>query len=173
MTLDPRSDTADLSAEDQGVRVALSLRLPRDRLSVPVVRHLAEYALLEVGAHSTDAHDVELALSEACANVLNHAGPGDVYDVDVIIGPYNCVIRVIDVGQGFDSSAPPAMPGHDAESGRGVGLMHAVMDQVKLTSEPDRGTVVQLVKSLNFNADAPARRLLEATHQDQSSALPK
>lgn len=148
------------------MRVALSLRLPRDRLSVPVVRHLAEYALLEVGAHTSDAHDVELALAEACANVLTHAGPGDVYDVDVLIGPYNCVIKVVDVGDGFDTSNLPRMSDSDAESGRGVGMMRAVMDEVRLTSEPERGTVVQLVKSLNFHDDAPARRLLEAARRD-------
>jgi serine/threonine-protein kinase RsbW len=160
MTTEPRKQTADFSGEEHGVQVALSLRLPRDRVSVPVVRHLAEYALLEVGAVSSDAHDVELALAEACANVLTHAGPGDIYDVDVIIGPRNCVIRVVDVGAGFDAPLAPSMPGAEAESGRGVGLMHAVMNEVRLTSEPDRGTVVQLVKSLRFHDDAPARQLM-------------
>ena len=147
------------------MRVALTLRLPRDRFSVPVVRHLTEYALLEVGAHAVDAHDIELALAEACANVLTHAGPGDVYDVEVIIGPYNCVIRVTDVGTGFDTATLPAMAGHDAESGRGLGLMHALMDHVRLESEPHGGTVVQLVKSLNFHEDAPARRLMKAARR--------
>ena len=91
-------------------------------MSVPVVRHLAEDALLEVGAHASDAHDVELALAEACANVLTHAGPGDVYDVELVIGPYNCVIRVVDVGAGFDADATcPGCRGSDAESGRGHG----------------------------------------------------
>lgn len=151
------------------MRVALTLRLPRDRVSVPVVRHLTEYALLEVGAHTSDAHDVELALTEACANVLDHAGPSDVYDVEVVIGPYNCVIRVIDVGHGFDTATPPGMAGHDAESGRGLGLMHAVMDQVRLESEPHGGTVVQLVKSLDFHEDAPARRLIEAARRSATA----
>ena len=168
MTFDSKDEAADFVA-DTGIRVSLSLRLPRDQLSVPVVRHLTQYALMEVGANSNDAHDVELALTEACANVLTHAGPGDVYDVDVIIGPYNCVIRVIDVGRGFDASSMPTMSGMDAESGRGVGLMHALMDQVRLTSEPERGTVVQLVKSLDFQDDAPARRLLEAARRDERS----
>ena len=169
MTTDPRSDTADLSDGDRGVRVALSLRLPRDRVSVPVARHLTEYALREVGAQTSDAHDIELALAEACANVLTHAGPGAVYDVEVLIGPYNCVIKVVDVGSGFDATDLPGMSGNDAESGRGVGLMKAVMDDVRLTSEPDRGTVVQLVKSLNFQDNAPARRLMEAARQHETS----
>lgn len=163
MATDPRSETAEFSAvgESRGIHIRLSLRLPRDRLSVPLVRHLTEYALLEVGADTSDAHDVELALAEACANVLTHAGPGDIYDVEITIGPFNCVIRVIDVGHGFDASTTsPTMASYDAESGRGVGLMHALMDQVRLTSEPDRGTVVQLIKSLNFHEDAPARRLM-------------
>ncbi|MBA3652932.1 MAG: ATP-binding protein [Actinobacteria bacterium] len=164
MNQDPRNDSAEfLGEEPKGFRIELSLRLPRDRVSVPLVRHLAEYALQEVGANEDDAHDVELALAEACANVLTHAGPGHVYDVEVLIGPYNCVIRVVDVGAGFDTDAVnPGMSDADAESGRGVGLMRVLMDHVRLVSEPDRGTVVQLVKSLRFDDDVPARKLMLA-----------
>ena len=148
---------------DGGPRIQLSLRLPRDRLSVPVIRHMAADVLVELGADRGDAQDIELALAEACANVLTHAGSGDVYDVELLIGPHNCVLRVVDLGTGFDTGGiGSAMSGTDAESGRGMGLMHAVMDDVSLTSEPDRGTVVQLVKSLRFGTDSPAQRLLQA-----------
>jgi serine/threonine-protein kinase RsbW len=165
VTRDPSDGPAEFieGTEPNGFNISLTLRLPRDRVSVPVVRHLTEYALGEVGADPNDAHDVELALAEACANVLTHAGPGDIYDVEVIIGPYNCVIRVVDVGAGYDTAAVTGqMSGADAESGRGIALMRSLMDNVRFTSEPERGTVVQLVKSLRFNDDAPGRRLMLA-----------
>jgi serine/threonine-protein kinase RsbW len=145
--------------------IELRLRLPRDRLSVPVVRHLAQDALRVVGANRADAHDVELALGEACANVLTHAGAGDAYDVEVTVGPHNCVIRVVDLGTGFDATQPTAMSDTDAESGRGLAIMNTLMDTVRFTSGPQRGTVVQLVKSLRFDDDTPARRLMLAEHQ--------
>ncbi|HZN15649.1 MAG TPA: ATP-binding protein [Acidimicrobiales bacterium] len=136
-------------------QVGLKLHLPRDRHSVPLARHLAGRALYEVGAHHSDAHDVELALAEACTNVLTHAGPGDAYDVDVAIGPSQCVISVIDLGRGFDVDNLPEKPDADAEGGRGLDIMRKLMDSVRLVTRPDGGTVVQLVKNLRFAAEAP------------------
>lgn len=145
----------------RGFRISLALCLPRDKLSVPIVRHLVHHALMEVGVVHDDAGDVELALAEACANVLTHSGPGDAYEVSITIGPAACDIRVIDVGRGFDfASLTEGMSSTDSESGRGVALMGAVMDQVHFTSEPEKGTVVHLVKQLRFDDSWPARRLM-------------
>lgn len=146
----------------EGFRVTLSLQLPRDRLSVPVTRHLVAAAMSEVGVVSEDAAAVQLAVTEACANVVDHSGPGDAYEVAVTVAPTHCHIRVIDVGRGFDheSLTPPEMARVDAEHGRGVALMHALVDQVRFESQPERGTVVHLVKRLHFDEDAPARQLL-------------
>ena len=143
-------------------QVSLSLQLPRDRLSVPVTRHLIRSAMKEVGVITEDADAVELAVTEACANVINHSGPGDAYDVTVAIGAESCHIRVVDVGRGFDHTALslPSMSDANAEHGRGVALMHALVDQVRFESEPERGTVVHLVKLLRFDDSATARRLM-------------
>lgn len=144
-----------------GFRIALSLRLPRDRLSVPLIRHLCRHAMQEVGVVDEHLGDVELALTEACTNVLDHAGPGDAYDVELSIRPDACDIRVIDIGHGFDAgSLGEAMAGPSAEEGRGISLMHALMDQVRLVSEPESGTIVHLVKRLAFDDSVPARRLM-------------
>jgi serine/threonine-protein kinase RsbW len=145
----------------RGLQVALSLRLPRDELSVPFVRRLTRHALAEVGVVDDDRHAVELVLTEAAANVLEHAGPGDLYDVNVEINPTACEIRVIDVGRGFDHERLGGeMADTSAEAGRGIALMHTLMDQVLFTSHPERGTIVHLVKHLQFDDDAPARALM-------------
>jgi serine/threonine-protein kinase RsbW len=123
---------------------------------------LAEYALGEVGADPDDVHEVQLALTEACANVLEHAGPGDNYDVDLTIFPDGCTIDVVDLGVGFDAPDAPRMSGDWAENGRGLALIEALMDDVRLTSQPDRGTVVHLAKNLRFRDNAPARWLARA-----------
>ena len=146
----------------RGFQVTLSLQLPRDRLSVPVTRHLIRAAMHEVGVVAEDGDAVELAVTEACANVIDHSGPGDAYDVAVTISPTACHIRVVDVGRGFDHRAltTPQMAGHDAEHGRGMALMHALVDQVRFESEPERGTMVHLVKLLTFDETSTARRLM-------------
>jgi serine/threonine-protein kinase RsbW len=144
-----------------GFQVTLSLLLPRDRLSVPITRHLIRAAMDEVGVVAGDAEAVELAVTEACANVIDHSGPGDAYEVATSIGPSACHMRVVDVGRGFDHSALSffRMADQDAEHGRGMALMHALVDQVRFESEPERGTVVHLVKHLTFEDDAAAHRL--------------
>jgi serine/threonine-protein kinase RsbW len=155
------AETDEHPALTHGFRVTLSLQLPRDRLSVPVTRHLIAAAMREVGVIADDLDDVELALSEACANVIDHSGPGDAYEVAVTVGPAACHIRVIDIGHGFDHHAlAPQMADLDAEHGRGVALMHALVDQVRFESEPERGTIVHLVKQLHFDDSVPARRLM-------------
>jgi serine/threonine-protein kinase RsbW len=145
-----------------GFQVRIMMELPRDRMTVPVTRHLVRAAMNEIGVLTDDRDAVELAVTEACANVIDHSGPGDAYEVSVAIGPSACHIRVVDVGRGFDHTAldEPQMASGDAEHGRGVALMHALVDQVRFESEPEKGTVVHLVKQLAFRDDAPIRRLL-------------
>jgi len=154
-------DADESDSRANGFRFTLSLQLPRDRLSVPVTRHLIRAAMSEVGVLEEDSAAVELALTEACANVIDHSGPGDVYDVAVSVGPSDCHIRVIDVGHGFDHVAlRPTMAAMDAEHGRGVALMHALVDHVRFESEPEKGTIVHLVKALRFDDGVPARKLM-------------
>jgi serine/threonine-protein kinase RsbW len=147
-----------------GFSVDLSMQLPRDVLSVPVTRHMVRAAMRETGVVREDSDDVELAVTEACANVIDHSGPGDAYEVTFTLRSGVCHIRVIDVGRGFDhaSLSSPRMADDQAEHGRGVALMHALVDQVHFESEPERGTVVHLVKSLRFDGGSPGARLASA-----------
>lgn len=142
-----------------GHGIALALRLPRDRVSVPVARHLAAYTLREVGADPVDVADVELALTEACTNVLDHAGPGDAYNVTVTVRSDRCEVRIVDLGPGF---AHDHLPGGEpaAERGRGLTLMRALMDAVEVQSDAGCGTLVTLIKAITFDEASPARTLL-------------
>jgi serine/threonine-protein kinase RsbW len=133
------------------MEIMLGLTLPRDALTVPVARHIVRTALGRVGVEDACAHDVVVALSEACTNVLLHAGPGDEYGVRVNVEDERCRIRVVDVGRGFDSvrlAQDGALP--EAEQGRGVTLMRALVDRVRFTSRPEAGTIVTLEKTLEF-----------------------
>ena len=160
-----------------GYGVTLAVCLPRDALSVPVIRRLVRHALDEVGVLEHVSDDIAVALTEACANVLDHAGPGDAYEVAVTIGPERCELRVVDVGRGFDHTAVAVAKedsgDHIAERGRGLGLMRALVDHIELVSEPEAGTLVHLVKELAFDDDAPARRLLfQALHNAPAGVGP-
>jgi serine/threonine-protein kinase RsbW len=129
----------------------MELSLPRDGQTVPVARHIVRNAMEQVGVEEGCVYDVELALSEACTNVLLHSGPGDQYVVRLNLGDRLGVIRVIDVGHGFDSVKLQAEdPVLDAERGRGLGLMQALVDRVDFTTRPEAGTIVTLEKVLTY-----------------------
>jgi serine/threonine-protein kinase RsbW len=49
------------------------------------------------------------------------------------------------------------------ESGRGLAVMRAFVDNVTLDSTPDRGTVVTLRKHIRWSQDAPLRHYQAAS----------
>ena len=137
------------------MELSLALTLPRDEQTVPVARHIVRNAMEQVGVEETCVYDFELALSEACTNVLLHSGPGDLYVVRLDLEDRIGVIRVIDVGHGFDSARLQADdPLLEAERGRGLGLMQALVDRVDLTSRSEAGTIVTLEKVLTYRDEA-------------------
>jgi len=142
----------------------MTLCLPRDAITVPVSRHVCHSALAEVGATEDVISDIEIALAEACTNVLDHAGPGDEYEITAEVDPEVCVIRVVDTGRGFDAAALRDDAGRATdERGRGVTLMKALVDQVSFVSKDEVGTLVHLEKRLTFHDGAPMQRLAAST----------
>jgi serine/threonine-protein kinase RsbW len=134
------------------MEISLALTLPRDEQTVPVARHIVRNAMEQVDVEVTCVDDMELALSEACTNVLVHSGPGDQYVVRLDLEDRLGLIRVIDVGRGFDSAglqAGDALP--EDERGRGLGLMQALVDRVDFTSRAEAGTIVTLEKVLTYD----------------------
>jgi len=137
--------------------LAVSLSLPREGGSVPVVRRLAAQALRAFGVTSDDIDDVQLAISEACANVIDHAADTDTYEVKVELAANRCAITVVDQGGGFDATLVPGVAEISAEAGRGVALMRAVVDNLDFRSEPLAGAVVHMVKNLHYDPTHPLR----------------
>jgi len=137
----------------------LSVSLPREGGSVPVVRRLAGQALRAFGVTEADVADVQLAITEACANVIDHAADTDTYDVKVELASDRCAITVVDQGGGFDPDAVPDIFDDEATGGRGLLLMRALVDNIAFTSEPQAGAVVHMVKALTYDPDHPLHRL--------------
>lgn len=158
--------TTATSPTEPAPHLDLSLSLPRESSSVPVVRRLAAQALRAFGVKGADIDDVQLAITEACANVVEHATDADTYEVKVELAADRCAITVVDQGMGFDATAVGDRPPPDAESGRGLMLMRALVDNLAFRSEPQAGAVVHMVKSLRFDDDHPLwRRDAPETHE--------
>jgi anti-sigma regulatory factor (Ser/Thr protein kinase) len=138
------------------VNVHFSVRLPTDAQSVPLVRGLLRQALQYLGVVEENIQEIVLALTEACANVVQHAGDQEEYEVDVAIDDSVCRITVVDDGDGFDvataSAAPPTL-----EGGRGLVLMRALVDRLDFVQDADGRHRVTLEKRL---VTTPRLRLL-------------
>ena len=144
------------------MEIRLTLALPRDQMSVPVVRRVLKSSMITLGVEEEVTSDIELALTEACTNVLNHAGDADDYEVVVGIDGQTCIIEVVDRGSGFDGSEHGHEDAdHSAEQGRGIQLMRALVDRVTFSSQPRAGTVVHLEKKLTWSTQAKERHIDE------------
>lgn len=162
------------------MQIQLTLALPRDELSIPVVRRILTSSMNVLGVQAECTAEVAVAVSEACTNVLEHA-PGSVaYQVSVVIDDDRCVIEVVDVGAGFDAAdLGNTTADVSAEEGRGIYLMREMVDRVGFASRPEHGTVVHLEKKLHWYEGSPIERLaaneeprLTATLPAQSAADP-
>ena len=81
------------------------LYLPRDAASVPVSRQVLDGCLATLGVTPDTRGDIALALTEACANVVLHAGPTEEYLVQVSARSGQCAIEVINADGGNGSRA--------------------------------------------------------------------
>jgi serine/threonine-protein kinase RsbW len=136
-----------------------SLDLPCETLSIPVIRRVLGDTLRGLGVSESCIADLLVAASEACTNVVQHVSSSARYEVTADIDEGRCVLRVVDRGQGFQSD-PEKTVGADSESGRGIKIMRALVDDVTFDSRPDTGTVVYLAKRLSWQDEA-LMRLLE------------
>ena len=139
-----------VEASRPALKMSMSVELPRESASVPLARHLTSRLLAELGVIDDVVGDVEIALSEVCTNVIDHAEVGDSYDVEIFVYGRDCEIRVIDGGKGFDDAAIVKDTGSDVERGRGLAIARAVMDRVGFESRAGRGALVTLAKHLEF-----------------------
>jgi len=153
------------------MNIAFSLLLPRDELSVLAVRRVCGNALSDLGVHPDCGDDIELALTEACTNVLKHArGSSDEYEVSLEITESTCDIRVEDKGTGFSSDdIGDELVNETAEGGRGIHLMKALVDKVSFVSKPRSGTVVHLEKELVCEEGSVLARLCDCSPKGRGS----
>ncbi len=101
-------------------------------------------------------YNLDLALTEACANVAKHAYAPDLpkrAQIHITTPPDRLLeIEISDWGQGFDyNDLASELPDAKAETGRGIPLMTSLCDRVTFYREDNRN-VVKL--SINIPAQA-------------------
>ena len=103
-------------------KVRFCLVFERELLSVPVMRRVLGDTLRGIGVNEDSVADILLAATEACTNVVLHAGQSaPAYTVAATVDNAGCRVEVTDAGQGCRRHARQGSgaSGEPAESGRG------------------------------------------------------
>ncbi|KHD77284.1 ATP-binding protein [Actinoplanes utahensis] len=128
----------------------LTLHLPRDAGTVTMARRLLDQALGTLRVAEDCRGELALILTEACANVVQHAAGSQAYEISVCVSHDECVIEVINTGPVVDPSIwidrgeAPAT----AEGGRGLRLIMSLADEVTLDPDDGGGVALRAVKKL-------------------------
>jgi serine/threonine-protein kinase RsbW len=144
------------------VDVNWTLLLPREAESVGKARRMLHDSASLAGMDPEVTFDLGVALTEACANVIEHAGQAEGYWVAAGISADRCWIDVIDNGVGFaprrltEHAAPfppraaigPVPVADTPEGGRGLMLIEALCDRVDIRNHPARGAMIHFERDL-------------------------
>ena len=133
-----------------------SLHVPSSTQNLALIREFVTAIGAQAGLGDDDVAKLELAVDEACTNVIEHAHGGDVgKDVVVraVFDEKTLRIEVVDSGAGFDPAKLPQPElgtlVHDRKSG-GLGLrvMKTLMDEVSYEIVPGASNRLRMVKRL-------------------------
>src|SRR5687768_2935330 len=133
------------------MKIQIALNLPREEISVPLARHVVSAALLTAGVEPSCVEEVEVALSEACTNAVQHAVEGISYEVMIGIGDEQVALDVVDYGSGFGQRhVLTDGQDHAAENGRGFALIEALSDLAIFDSIEGEGGSVHMTLGLRW-----------------------
>jgi serine/threonine-protein kinase RsbW len=136
-------------------RIAVDIKVPNQTRYLCLIGHIGENIARTLRDYSGDreelASDLNLVLTEAMANAIQHANEGDPakeVHIEISTVSQRLIIKVFDFGPGFDVEQY-IKPRHPLEeNGRGIYLIHTIMDEISYNSTED-GHVLEMVKNLD------------------------
>lgn len=135
------------------------LKLPADSANLDLIRKFVSGIAIGMGFDEEEIYQIELAVDEACANVINHAyrekpEAEKLINITVRKKPKKLEIVIADKGVGFDPSelTSPDMNEYLKRmkpGGLGVHLFRTLMDEVQFSIRPGVRNAVKMVKYLS------------------------
>jgi len=133
------------------------LKLPSQSDNLALIRELVTKVATQVGFSNDDVSKIELAVDEACANVIKHAygnNSKNLIDVLIKVDTQKLMVVVTDKGKGFrpDEIKLPKMSEYLQEmrvGGLGIYLIETLMDKVNFDVKPGIRNQVKMIKYLN------------------------
>ncbi len=134
-----------------------SLHVPSSTENLSMIRDFVKSIGTQSGMGDMDVARLELAVDEACANVMEHAYDEDStkeVSIRAIVDDNSVQIEVIDTGKGFDPAAVEQLKLEELVSerrtgGLGMRLMKSFMDEVHYEMQPGVKNELKMVKRLN------------------------
>lgn len=134
-----------------------TLEVPSSTENLAMIRDFVKRVGRQTGMEEQEIFNLELAVDEACANVIEHVYGNDT-SKEVIIratcDDKEVRISVIDMGRGFDPTGVTPATIDSLVSGRksgglGIRLIRALMDEVSYEISPGQKNELHMVKRLN------------------------
>lgn len=130
------------------------LKIPSETDNLELIREFVSKVATKVGFGDDDINKIELAIDEACTNVVKHAYKDKnekTIGIAIKLDYDRFTVVVTDTGKGFDIKKlkTPDMKEYLAEmrvGGLGIYLIHSLMDEVHFDIKPGVKNEVQMVK---------------------------
>jgi serine/threonine-protein kinase RsbW len=133
-----------------------TLLVPSSTQNLALIRDFVTNVGLQAGLGDDDVAKLELAVDEACTNVIEHAHRGDLSKDVVVRATFDeraLRIEVVDTGEGFDPAKVPQenleqMVAKHRSGGLGLRVMKSLMDEVSYEIVPGDKNRLRMVKKL-------------------------
>ncbi len=160
------NETSDIQTTRDGDK--LRIRAPGNGRALAHIRGLVADLAAQIGFDDDTVYEIQMAVDEACANVVQHAyNPRHHHEwiwqnrepeirMEIVSDPERLAITINDHGRQFDFSRYQPVNISDRiramiPNGYGIAIMHALMNDVQYTSNPETGNTLRLVKLLKKN----------------------
>ncbi|MBP7829531.1 MAG: ATP-binding protein [Kiritimatiellae bacterium] len=135
----------------------VQIRVPGEARFLGLIRSVITMLARTAGFPDVDVDKIELAVDEACSNVMEHAygdaAPKPALELEIRWEPGRFTVDIVDQGEPFDFAkyVAPRFPDHwvDGECrGAGLYLIRSCMDETQYESQPGHANRLRLVKLL-------------------------
>jgi serine/threonine-protein kinase RsbW len=132
------------------------LQVPSSTRNLAMIREFVVKVAEQSGLSESDRSHLELAVDEACSNVIEHAYGHDVKKEVTIRATFDddeLRVSVIDSGAGFDPTTVPQkelgeLVRQRRTGGLGMRLIKSLMDEVRYEIEPGKKNELHMVKKV-------------------------
>jgi len=133
------------------------LKIPSQSDNLAIIRDVVAKVARRIGFDSDEASKIELAVDEACTNVIKHAytnNSNQMIEVSIKVDQEKLIITVADKGKGFDPDKIKLPDLNESikegrKGGLGLCLIKTLMDKVEFEIKPGSKNKVKMIKYIS------------------------